>query len=35
MEVAQVGPRIEAERPIKRMLQLRNNIASDLGGQWT
>lgn len=34
MEVAGVGAGIEAERPVKRMSPLRNNVGSDLGGQW-
>lgn len=31
--MAGVGARIEAERTVKRMLQLRHNVALDLGGQ--
>ena len=34
MEVAGVRARMEEERTIKRMLQLRHNVALDLGGQW-
>lgn len=32
MEVAGTGTRGEADRPVRTMLQLRNDVGSDLGG---